>query len=72
MSSIQDYLGNLRAERSKMVERAAASNDLVANIKGLAQLQLAIIAVSTVAHERQAAHYFDAAMSEFKLTHGVA
>lgn len=55
-----------------MVERVAASNDLVANIKGIAQLQLAIIAVSTVAAEKNAAHHFDAAMSEFKLTHGVA
>lgn len=72
MSSIQDYLGNLRAERSKMVERAAAANDLVANIKGLAQLQLAIIATEAVVRETSAAHRFDAAMTEFKLTHGVA
>jgi hypothetical protein len=72
VSTNQDYLGNLRSERSKMVERAAASNDLVANIKGIAQLQLAIIAVSAVAAEKNAAHHFDAAMSEFKLTHCVA
>ncbi|MGQ8632128.1 hypothetical protein ACUTJJ_11705 [Agrobacterium sp. DKPNP3] len=72
MSAVQDYLGNLMAERSKMVEKAAASNDLIANIKGIAQLQLAIIAVSTVAAEKNAAHHFDAAMSDFKMTHGVA
>lgn len=72
MSSIQDYLGNLRGERSKMVERAAAANDLVADIKGLAQLQLAIIATEAVARETSAAHRFDAAMTKFKLTHGVA
>lgn len=68
MSSVQDYLGVMKAERSKMVKRAADSNDLVANIKGIAQLQLAIIATEAVAAEVNAARQFDAAMSEVKLT----
>ncbi|CAM3633188.1 hypothetical protein G6L26_005655 [Agrobacterium radiobacter] len=72
MSSVYDYLGALKEERKKLVVQAAETGDLAANMKSLATVQLAIIAFEAVAYEKNAAHHFDAAMAEFKLTHGVA
>ncbi|GEM_PF-5948039 len=72
MNSVHDYLGALREKRRVLVVRAAEAGELASSLKELATIQLAIIAFEAVAYEKDAAHHFDAAMSEFKLTHGVA
>ncbi|OOO25562.1 hypothetical protein [Agrobacterium sp. YIC 4121] len=72
MNSVHDYLGALRGKRRDLVVRAAEAGELASSLKELATIQLAIIAFEAVAYEKEAAHHFDAAMSEFKLTHGVA
>jgi len=72
MSSVQDYLGALKEERKKLVVQAAETGELATSMKSLATVQLAIIAFEAVAFEKTAANRFDVAMSEFKLTHGVA
>lgn len=59
MSTVQSYLGEMKNQRRKMVERAAASSDFVANIKGIAQLQLAIIATEEVARQVSAGQRLD-------------
>ncbi|MCM2432079.1 hypothetical protein [Agrobacterium rosae] len=64
MNSVQDYLSEMKNQRRKMVEQAAACSDFVANIKGIAQLQLAIIATEAVERERIAAQSFDLAIEE--------
>lgn len=72
MNSVHDYLGALREKRRNLVVRAAEAGELASSLKELATIQLAIIAFEAVAYEKDASHHFDAAMSEFKLTHGVA
>ncbi|WP_421366970.1 hypothetical protein [Agrobacterium tumefaciens] len=72
MNSVHDYLGALREKRRDLVVRAAEAGELASSMKELATIQLAIIAFEAVAYEKDASHHFDAAMSEFKLTHGVA
>ncbi|MDH0117392.1 hypothetical protein N7379_23165 [Rhizobium pusense] len=72
MNSVHDYLGALREKRRDLVVRAAEAGELASSLKELATIQLAIIAFEAVAYEKDAAHHFDAAMSEFKLTRRVA
>ena len=72
MNSVHDYLGALREKRRNLVVRAAEAGEHASSLKELATIQLAIIAFEAVLYEKDASHHFDAAMSEFKLTHGVA
>ncbi|WP_425963910.1 hypothetical protein [Rhizobium nepotum] len=72
MSSLHDYLGVLKEERKKLVVQAAESGEVAASMKSLATVQMAITAFEAVAYEKNAAHHFDAAISEFRLKHGVA
>lgn len=72
MNSVHDYLGALREKRRDLVVRAAKAGELASSLKELATIQLAIIAFEAVAYEKDAAHHFDAAISEFNLTRRVA
>ncbi|MGV2067046.1 hypothetical protein [Agrobacterium sp. 22-226-1] len=71
MSPVHDYLSALKEKRRKLVIQAAECGELAASYKEIARVQLAIIAFEAVAYEKEAAHHFDAAMSEFKLAHSV-